>query len=81
MGLLTQLSMRCRIAAEIEFACLSLGIEGANAQTNRPPTIVTVCAPCHGVDGTTGDVEKPNLAGRKEHIHPPAALGLSNWQA
>ena len=35
------------------------------AQTSRPPAIVTVCAPCHGVDGTTGDVEKPNLAGQK----------------
>jgi cytochrome c553 len=24
-----------------------------------------VCAPCHGVDGAGGDVEKPNLAGQK----------------
>jgi cytochrome c553 len=46
-------------------AYLSLGFEGASAQTNRPPTIVTVCAPCHGIDGTGGDVEKPNLAGQK----------------
>ena len=47
------------------FVCLNPGFEGASAQTNRPPAIVTVCAPCHGIDGTGGDVEKPNLAGQK----------------
>ena len=30
----------------------------------RAPAIVAVCAPCHGIDGTGGDVEKPNLAGQ-----------------
>ena len=37
----------------------------ANAQTPRVPAIVAVCAPCHGVKGDGGDVEKPNLAGQK----------------
>jgi cytochrome c553 len=35
----------------------------ARAQRRTPP-IVTVCAPCHGTDGTGGDIEKPNLAGQ-----------------
>lgn len=35
------------------------------AQTTRAPAIVAVCAPCHGADGTTGNVETPNLAGQK----------------
>lgn len=35
------------------------------AQTPRVPTVVAVCAPCHGVKGDGGDVEKPNLAGQK----------------
>jgi cytochrome c553 len=35
------------------------------AQTDRAPAIVVVCAPCHGVDGTTGNIETPNLAGQK----------------
>ena len=35
------------------------------AQTKtRVPAIVSVCAPCHGSDGTGADVEKPNLAGQ-----------------
>lgn len=37
----------------------------AGAEQRRVPPIVSVCAPCHGVDGRTGDVEKPNLAGQK----------------
>ena len=49
----------------IAVGCLSLGIQTTNAQTNRVPAIVTVCAPCHGADGAGGDVEKPNLAGQK----------------
>src|SRR5664279_5000622 len=40
--------------------------EGAAlAQSPSVPRIVTVCAPCHGVKGDGGDVEKPNLAGQK----------------
>lgn len=35
------------------------------AQVSKPPAIVAVCSPCHGADGMTGDVEKPNLAGQK----------------
>ncbi|MCE3256427.1 MAG: cytochrome c-554 [Nitrobacter vulgaris] len=45
--------------------CLGAHVEIASAQANNPPAIVEVCAPCHGVDGTGGDVEKPNLAGQK----------------
>jgi len=37
----------------------------AMAQTPRVTTVVAVCAPCHGVKGDGGDVEKPNLAGQK----------------
>ena len=36
----------------------------AKAQTINYPTIVTVCAPCHGADGKGRDVETPNLAGQ-----------------
>ena len=35
----------------------------ARAQADRP-TIVTVCAPCHGTDGAGRDIETPNLAGQ-----------------
>jgi cytochrome c553 len=45
--------------------CLGAHVEIASAQANNPPAIVEVCGPCHGVDGTGGDVEKPNLAGQK----------------
>lgn len=31
----------------------------------HPPTIVTVCTPCHGANGTGGDVDVPNIAGQK----------------
>lgn len=40
-------------------------IATASAEPRRVPPIVSVCAPCHGIDGQTGDVEKPNLAGQK----------------
>jgi cytochrome c553 len=36
----------------------------AKAQAANYPTIVTVCAPCHGIDGKGRDVETPNLAGQ-----------------
>jgi cytochrome c553 len=42
-----------------------MGAEPLRAQTSRPPAIVSVCAPCHGADGTSGTVEQPNLAGQK----------------
>lgn len=35
------------------------------AEPRRVPPIVEACVPCHGIDGQTGDVEKPNLAGQK----------------
>jgi cytochrome c553 len=44
---------------------LSAVLGKASAQANRTPAVIAVCAPCHGVDGTGGDVEKPNLAGQK----------------
>jgi cytochrome c553 len=37
----------------------------SGAEVRRVPAIVEACAPCHGIDGQTGDVEKPNLAGQK----------------
>jgi cytochrome c553 len=48
----------------VAWTCLLIA-GGANAQTQRPPPIVTVCAPCHGVKGDEGNVEQPNLAGQK----------------
>lgn len=55
-----------RAAAAIAMAGgLALLLTPAAAQPPRPPTIVTLCAPCHGVKGDGGDVEKPNLAGQK----------------
>ena len=63
MRLLCQWFVRhCSVAA---IGCTCLGFDGASAQTNFPPAIIMVCAPCHGIDGTGGDVEKPNLAGQK----------------
>jgi cytochrome c553 len=53
------------VVAAMALACSLLGPEPAGAQAGRIPTIVTVCAPCHGVKGDEGDVEKPNLAGQK----------------
>jgi cytochrome c553 len=46
-------------------ACAAMAATATQAQTRRTPAIIAVCAPCHGADGTTGDVEKPNLAGQK----------------
>ena len=54
-----------RTAAGVVSGGLAIALSPANAQTARVPTIVTVCAPCHGVKGDGGDVEKPNLAGQK----------------
>lgn len=51
-------------AVTLTLVCLDLHVEVASAQTNTP-AIATVCEPCHGIDGTGGDVEKPNLAGQK----------------
>lgn len=51
--------------AAVLSAFLCLGVDAAIAQTVHPPTIVTVCAPCHGADGAGGDVDVPNLAGQK----------------
>lgn len=44
-------------------ALLCLVSNEAQAQP-RAPAVAAVCAPCHGIDGTGGDVEKPNLAGQ-----------------
>ena len=54
-----------RVVVTLTLSFLASSLEGAIAQTSPPPTIVSVCAPCHGIDGTGGDVEKPNLAGQK----------------
>jgi cytochrome c553 len=39
-------------------------LEDAGAQTTKLPEIVTVCAPCHGINGSGRDVETPNIAGQ-----------------
>ena len=57
--------VRHGLIAAAALSLVSLGGTPSDAQTRRTPAIVTVCAPCHGADGTTGDVEKPNLAGQK----------------
>ena len=63
-GWLVQWRPRHCVAAAILLTCPDVGIKGASAQPIQPPAIVSVCAPCHGIDGTGGDVEKPNLAGQ-----------------
>ena len=65
MTSITRVLQRQRIVLAVSFALVFVGFPPALAQTARPPAIVTVCAPCHGADGTGGDVEKPNLAGQK----------------
>ena len=62
---ITRILQRQRIVLAVGFALAFVGFRPALAQTTRAPAIVTVCAPCHGADGTGGDVEKPNLAGQK----------------
>ncbi len=34
------------------------------AQSRVVPPVVALCAPCHGTDGGSGNVEVPNLAGQ-----------------
>jgi cytochrome c553 len=41
-----------------------LGLPVAAAQTAAAPSIASVCAPCHGLDGIGHDVEIPNIAGQ-----------------
>ena len=49
----------------VALAFLIAPFQAASAQSDSIPSIATACAPCHGLDGTGGDVEKPNLAGQK----------------
>lgn len=53
------------VRATIVLLWLGAHVGIAIAQTSSPPAIVEICTPCHGIDGTGGDVEKPNLAGQK----------------
>ncbi len=62
---LAQQFVRGVVHAAIALACLGMPFRAAGAQSNDPPAIAAICAPCHGIDGTGGDVEKPNLAGQK----------------
>lgn len=41
-----------------------LFLDHADAQPRTVPTVATVCAPCHGLDGIGHDVEIPNIAGQ-----------------
>jgi cytochrome c553 len=36
----------------------------AAAQPKTAPRVIAVCAPCHGYDGRSANVETPNLAGQ-----------------
>ncbi len=59
---------RCAIRKFVRWTTLALaflGLESAQAQPSQTPTIISVCAPCHGANGATGDVETPVLAGQK----------------
>lgn len=64
MLIVSAIGRRCA-PAPLALSCAILATATADAQTRRAPAIVSVCAPCHGADGTNGDVEKPNLAGQK----------------
>jgi cytochrome c553 len=39
-------------------------IREAKAQSAKIPTVLSACAPCHGLDGVGHDVEIPNIAGQ-----------------
>jgi cytochrome c553 len=62
---LSNLSPVCITIIFVALASLIAPFQGASAQSNSVPSIAAACAPCHGLDGTGGDVEKPNLAGQK----------------
>ncbi len=53
----------CAAATAIGLGWLC-GLPYAGAQSARRPAIVLVCAPCHGFDGRSVNVEIPNLAGQ-----------------
>jgi cytochrome c553 len=58
--------LRWRSIALLTACAITLLAEAEGlAQTARPPQIVTVCAPCHGADGSSGTVEVPNLSGQR----------------
>ena len=64
----------------VALAFLIAPFQAASAQSDSIPSIATACAPCHGLDGTGGDVRKAKSRGPKEHLPSRAAFGLSNWQ-
>jgi cytochrome c553 len=41
-----------------------LGSYSVAAQTRVAPSVASLCAPCHGLDGIGHDVEIPNIAGQ-----------------
>lgn len=41
-----------------------LAATGQGRAQATPPPVVALCAPCHGPDGGSGNVEVPNLAGQ-----------------
>jgi cytochrome c553 len=45
-------------------AAVSLCPDHVGAQSRAAPTVATVCAPCHGLDGVGHDVEIPNIGGQ-----------------
>ncbi len=57
---------RLRAGIAVTATCLGWlsGLPYAGAQSARRPSIVSVCAPFHGFDGRSANVEIPNLAGQ-----------------
>ncbi len=43
---------------------LFTGAAPSHAENARVPEIAKVCTPCHGPDGSGGDVQTPSLAGQ-----------------
>ena len=61
----TRASLRPKLLIPVLAFICWLPASNTRAQASKPPAIVAVCSPCHGADGMTGGVEKPNLAGQK----------------
>jgi cytochrome c553 len=61
--------MRFIRLAILSWAVLA-GHPPAAAQSQSPPRLVLVCAPCHGFDGIGNDRAIPNLAGQHpDYLH------------
>jgi cytochrome c553 len=61
-------------------AAVLLYPDRAGAQSRAAPTVATVCAPCHGLDGVGHDVEIPNIAGQHSIYLRKQLLAFKNGQ-